>query len=245
LAGGVFLALCAPATAEDRPDACWTPATFLGLGAPLPHTIARLRSGSPLKIVALGSSSTAGAGASDSAHNYPNQLAGALQRRFPKSRVSVLNKGVNGEKTADMLARLDRDVLAEHPDLVIWQTGSNEILSRSNPDRFRFRMLEGIARLKATGTEILLMDAQYSPRMLENPAYEDFNESLRKIAQTEHIALFDRFEAMRSWVESGKQPLSKFMANDQVHMNDAGYHCVGELIATAIARQSAPAFAAQ
>ena len=241
----VSLALCAPALAGGIVDECRTPSAILGLGAPLPHTMARLRNGLPVKIVALGSSSTAGAGASDSAHNYPNQLAGELQRRFPKSRVSVLNKGVNGEKTADMLARLDRDVLVEHPDLVIWQSGSNEILSRSSPERFRLRMLDGLARLKAADIEILLMDAQYAPRILENSTYGVYNETIREIAQTEHVAFFDRFDAMRTWIESGKQPLSRFIANDHVHMNDAGYHCVGELIASAIAAQSSAAFAAR
>jgi acyl-CoA thioesterase-1 len=37
----------------------------------------------------------------------------------------VINKGVGGEMAFQMLARLERDVLPYHPQLVIWQTGSN------------------------------------------------------------------------------------------------------------------------
>src|SRR5262249_27366188 len=68
---------------------------------PLPHTARRLASGEPIKIVALGSSSTSGAGASTSAFAYPNRLAEELTRRFPGHQITVLNRGVNGEEITD------------------------------------------------------------------------------------------------------------------------------------------------
>ena len=86
------------------------------------------RRGKPLKIVALGSSSTYGAGASTSAASYPSRLADELSRRFPGHEITVLNRGVNGDEAADMLARLDTAVIAEKPDLVLWQVGTNSVL---------------------------------------------------------------------------------------------------------------------
>lgn len=237
MAGIALLALATPAFAADIAHECRTPSPTLDLGASLPHALAQLLGGRPLKIVALGSSSTAGAGASDAAHSYPSQLADALQRQFPKSRVTVVNKGVNGEQTADMLARLDRDVFAEHPDLVIWQSGSNEILAKSNPAKFRRLMRDGLERLKSAGIEVVLMDAQYAPRILENPDYGAFNETLREIARTGHIAIFDRFEVMRSWLVSDKVDPATFVGKDRLHMTDTGYRCVGQLLARAIATQ--------
>ncbi|HYB10610.1 MAG TPA: SGNH/GDSL hydrolase family protein [Alphaproteobacteria bacterium] len=232
-----LLALGLPTRAAGISDECKTPSPALDLGATLPHTLTRLVNGRPVKIVAFGSSSTAGAGASDAGHAYPSQLADALGRLFPKSHVAVLNKGVNGEQTADMLSRLDRDVLAEHPDLVIWQSGSNEILAKSDPAVFRRQMLDGLARLKSAGVEVVLMDAQFAPRILENPDYGAFNEALREIAHRGRIAMFDRFEVMRSWLASGKEDEATFVAKDQLHMTDAGYRCVGQLLAHAIASQ--------
>src|SRR6516162_4670462 len=77
---------------------------------PLPHTARQLASGKPIKIVALGSSSTYGTGASSSAAAYPSRLAEELTGRFPGHEFIVLNRGVNGEEIDDMLRRLDKAV---------------------------------------------------------------------------------------------------------------------------------------
>lgn len=238
LAASVVLALLAPlgiAPAQERRDECYAPSSVMWLGTPLQHVGERLRHGLPIKVVAIGSSSTAGIGASDAAHAYPQQLAAELAGRFPASAVTVLNKGIGGEQTEDMLARFDRDVIAERPDLVVWQTGSNEILHNGNPELFRRQVLDGIARLKAAGIDTILMDAQYAPHLLDNPEYPLFNDALRGVARTSRIALLDRFEAMRFWVGPGHQPWSHFVDKDQVHMTDAGYHCLGSLLAALIA----------
>ena len=238
LAAAVALALMVPlggAPAQERSDECYAPPSVMWLGRPLQHAGSRLRHGLPIKIVAIGSSSTAGIGASDAAHAYPQQLAAELARRFPASAVTVLNKGVGGEQTEDMLVRFGRDVIAEHPDLVVWQTGSNEILRNGNPELFRRRVLDGIARLKAAGVDTILMDAQYAPRLLDNPEYPVFNDALRGVARTSRVALLDRFEAMRFWLGPGHQPWSHMIDKDQVHMTDAGYHCLGSLLASLIA----------
>lgn len=206
----------------------------MALGIPLKHTGELLLHGLPVKIVAIGSSSTAGAGASDAMHAYPSQLAAALKRRFPSASVTVLNKGVNGEETPEMLARFQRDVFDEHPDLVIWQTGSNEILRHGNPEAFRLQVTDGLNRLHAAGVETILMDAQYAPKILDNPAYASFNEKLRKLALRAKLAFLDRFEAMRYWLIKGRKDGVPFVAKDDVHMTDAGYHCVGQLLASLI-----------
>src|SRR5499427_1254433 len=94
----------------------------------LTHTAARLSRGEPLKIVAIGSSSTAGAGASAPSASYPSRLEAELRTRFPNVQITVINRGINGERANDMLARFEEDVIGQHPDLVIWQVGSNSVL---------------------------------------------------------------------------------------------------------------------
>src|SRR5258708_25848175 len=64
---------------------------------PLPRTARLLVSGVPLKIVALGASSTYVAGARTSAASYPSPLPEELVRRFPAHKFTVLNRGVSGE----------------------------------------------------------------------------------------------------------------------------------------------------
>src|SRR2546423_1793275 len=91
----------------------------------LEHTPIRFREriaqGLPIKIVAIGSSSTFGSGASSPAASYPSRLEAELKAQLPGLPITVLNKGIGGEEAAQMVARFDADVIDENPDLVLWQ----------------------------------------------------------------------------------------------------------------------------
>ena len=137
----------------------------------LPNTARAIRSGKPLVIVAIGSSSTEGVGASDPAHTYPALLAEELRHRWPQLAVNVINKGVGGELASQMLARFERDVLPYHPQLVIWQTGSNQALKSENIEGYAETLREGISRLKAAKADVVLMDPQFAPRVLARPMH--------------------------------------------------------------------------
>ncbi len=107
---------------------CVAPSDLVRLDHPLRRAGQRLAAGMPITIVAIGSSSTAGAGASSPAMNYPSRLEVELKTLFPRADINVINRGVNGETASDMLARFDEQVIAEKPDLVVWQVGSNSVL---------------------------------------------------------------------------------------------------------------------
>jgi acyl-CoA thioesterase I len=93
-----------PAGAQAETHACADKATLTRLSYPLAHMAQRIAAGHSVTIVALGSSSTAGAGASGPAASYPNRLEAELKARFPGVAITVLNRGVNGDVAADMLA---------------------------------------------------------------------------------------------------------------------------------------------
>ena len=71
----------------------------------------KLKNDQPITIVAIGSSSTAGAGASSEASTYPSRLAIELTERFFGHPITVLNR-VGGEEVRDMFKRFDTDVIA-------------------------------------------------------------------------------------------------------------------------------------
>jgi len=93
---------------------------------PLPQMAACLSRQDRIKIVAIGSSSTEGAGASGPEASYPAVLARELSQRFPNASIAVFNKGVGGERIDATIARFEKDVVALNPDLVIWQVGTND-----------------------------------------------------------------------------------------------------------------------
>jgi lysophospholipase L1-like esterase len=202
---------------------------------PLPRLARRLASGAPIKIVALGSSSTFGAGASSSAASYPSRLADELASRFPGHEFTVLNRGVNGDETADMLARLETAVIAESPDLVLWQVGTNSVLRDKAVSPHESLLHEGLARLKATGADIVLIDPQYAPRVLAKPNAHGMVSLIATTAKAEHVCLFHRFALMQQWYEDQHLPFETFVSADGVHMNDWSYACLAKAIAMAIA----------
>ncbi len=86
------LAMTAPVAVANEPSPraiCHAPADLIRLAYPLTRTAHRLTAGEPLTIVAIGSSSTAGAGASSPDASYPSRLAAELRQRFPHNRIRV------------------------------------------------------------------------------------------------------------------------------------------------------------
>src|SRR5919108_3216616 len=126
----------APAAAVHPALRCTAPDGVTRFEVTLPHTARAIRRGEALVIVAIGSSSTQGVGASDQARTYPALLAEELRRRWPRLAVTVVNKGIGGENAQQMLARFPRDVLPYHPQLVIWQTGSTSALQSGDLQRY-------------------------------------------------------------------------------------------------------------
>ncbi len=225
----------AEAPTATPPIACGAPAEFSRLDRPLVHTMQRLAGGEPLTIVAIGSSSTAGAGASSPAASYPSRLAVELQQRFPGHDITVLNRGINGEETDEMMARFSADVLAEHPQLVLWQVGTNSVLRDRSLDAHSVRLHEGIEELKAANVDLVLIDPQFAPAVNAKPEIAEMIEQIALTAKEENVDLFRRFAVMQNWYEVQHLGFADFIAPDQLHMNDWSYACWAKLFGAAIA----------
>jgi acyl-CoA thioesterase-1 len=224
-----------PVPAAANSPACIIPAAQAKFAYALPRVAQRLAAGLPIKIVAVGSSSTFGAGASSPAASYPSRLAVELTKHFPGHEFSVVNAGVNGSEASDMLARFDTSVIAEKPDLVLWQAGTNSVL-RGNPLQPHIPLLHaGIAKLKTIGADIVLIDPQYAPRVLAKPDVHGMVELMATIAKSENVELFERFALMRHWHEVERLPFDTFVSPDQLHHNDWGYACLARGLGMAIA----------
>jgi acyl-CoA thioesterase-1 len=240
-AAAAALLLLAPRAggAADDGVRCSAPPELTQFRVPLPNTARAIRRGRALVIVAIGSSSTEGVGASDPAHSYPSRLAEELRRRWPQLTVTVVNKGVGGEQAAQMLARFERDVLPYRPQLVIWQTGSNEVLRAGDVDAYARTVREGIGRLKVARTDIVLMDPQFAPRVLARPTHTVIVDAIGALADDMKVAVFRRFAVMRHWVSSGQYRVEDVISRDGLHMNDASYGCIARLLADSLATAAA------
>lgn len=207
----------------------------LALDAPLPHTAATVAAGRKLVIVAFGSSSTAGFGASDKSHAYPEVLAGLLAAKLPVP-VVVRNEGIGGQDADDMLPRLLHQVIPQHPTLVIWQTGSNDPLRHVPVDRFVAETRAGLVALRDAGIDTMLMEPQVSRVLNKAGGSLAYRDALRALGREFDIPVIPRYELMRRWIATKAVPDSKLFAPDGLHMGDGGYAMLARAVAREITR---------
>lgn len=218
---------------------CLAPKGIAESTTSLPRTAKRLAAGEPITIVAFGSSTTVGYGTSSAAYTYPNRLADQLRRKFPSADISIINRGMGGQDTPEMMKRFEAAVLASDPDLVIWQLGTNTVIKGnvSDVDATTALVEEGISQLQKRGIDIVLIDPQYVPMVAEKKENASrMVKLLGDVAKLKKVPLFPRFEVMRQWHENDKMPFDSFVIADGLHMNDWGYACFAQLLGDTIIR---------
>ncbi|MGB6285652.1 MAG: SGNH/GDSL hydrolase family protein [Xanthobacteraceae bacterium] len=231
-------------SAPAAPATCTAPTDLARFERPLIHTMRRLANGQPLTIVAIGSSSTAGAGASSPNATYPSRLAVELRARFPGREITVLNRGVNGEETNNMMARFAGDVLAAHPQLVLWQIGTNSVLRDHPLNPHAVQLHDGIEQLKGAGADVVLIDPQFAPAVLAKSETPGMVEQIALASKQEDVDLFQRFAVMRNWHDVQHLSFDTFVSPDHLHMNDWSYACLAKLLGGAIAEAATRPIAA-
>lgn len=233
--GAFFCIQNSPAISAETQASCKVPNELTRLDRPLNNVARRLLAHEPVKIVAIGSSSTAGAGASSPAASYPSRLEAELRQRFPESPITVVNRGVNGEITSEMIARFNTDVLSEKPDLVLWQVGSNSVL-RDHPLLPQNALIhEGVKQLKAANADVVLINLQFAPKILAKQEAEGMVTLIDVAAKETNVGVFHRFSIMRHWREARQLPFETFITADGLHLNDWGYDCWAKLLSASIA----------
>ena len=223
------------ASAARADVVCKVPADMLRLSAPFKAARAVMASEAVIRVIALGSSSTQGTGASSPKMCYPAQLESALNRRFAGTkRFEVTNLGVGGQLVNHMVARLDRDVLPLQPHLVIWQTGVNDAIDAMPVEDFRMFLSQGIDAILSSGADVILLDSQYYPKAARVPGFMNYLTTMREVAREKGVSLLSRFQIMKHLVTSAQFTTAQLLSPDQFHLNDLSYGCLGGLMADAI-----------
>jgi lysophospholipase L1-like esterase len=231
-----LLLACTAPLAGSAEEACPpAPSQLLAM----PTTRAALTHGRKLTIIAFGSSSTEGSGASGQDRTYPAVLEAELHAALPDARLRVLNRGRGGEEVDEMMDRLETDVIAARPTLVIWQAGANAVLRGMAPEAFIEAMTDGVDRLRARGADVVLMDSQRAPQILNAPHFERFDAALQTLSSRLQVPLFSRATLMRAWEAAGT-PNAEMLGPDGLHHNDHGYACVAQALAHAVVDAAGP-----
>jgi lysophospholipase L1-like esterase len=230
---GVFFLRDTAALAEP---ACPVPEEWTLGEMPLRATKTALAAHQPLKIVALGSGPTQGAAAGDPELTYPARLQTHLAAALPGIQIDVVNRGVAHQTTAQMMNRIDKDVLAEHPALVIWEAGTVDASRGLQTEDFADAMQDGLEKLRAAHVDVILMDMQYAPSTVSIIDFTPYIDVLRRVAGIAEVPVFDRFEIMHAWSEEGLFVYDETSPGDRTKTVRRVYDCLAAGLADDIAR---------
>jgi len=197
------------------------------LARPLTRLAENLKGQSKTRIVAIGSSSTAGEG---DVIPYPHRLELALRKRFPDRMIDVVNRGIGGQEAPEELARFESDVFAEAPALVVWQVGTNAIYHRDlyDPHRVAATITTGLGWLTARQLDVILMDLQYAPQLLggkESDTRLMVSLIAEAAADMPGVSVFRRFALMEKWVKQGID-IGQLISGDGLHQTEFATGCV-------------------
>jgi len=235
LPAAVLLGMMLPVRAQAPASGCNVSFDQVRLANPLVRFAHKLVSGEPITLVAIGSSSTAGAGASSAAASYPNRLAIELKQRFPNHSFTVINRGVGGEEVGDMVKRFDSAVISAKPDLVLWQFGTNSVIHDHKIGDHDTSIRDGLKKIRSIGADIVMIDPQFSPKVIVKADIASTIELIAMTAKEEDVDLFPRFNVMKHWSEVDHLAFETFVSPDGLHMNDWGYACMAKGLGVAIA----------
>ncbi|OAF10867.1 GDSL family lipase [Bradyrhizobium centrolobii] len=226
------------------------PAGIVDLKYPLRQLRLALDGKGPVRIVTMGSSSTAGRG---DVVPYPYRLEMYLRQHYkdadphPEIRIDVLNRGKGGEEASDELRRFEADIFRDSPALVIWQVGTNAVFHNDlyDVEVVAAKIGEGLAQLRDRGFEVLLIDPQYVTKMLWDDRAELSDKMVRLIraaADSAGVNLFQRWALMRHWhVQNGVsfEQLVDLTDPDKLHQSDWSTFQVSLALRSAIIKAAA------
>jgi lysophospholipase L1-like esterase len=231
-----LLVLAGPAWAE-LPAECGVAAHLVETSYPLPK-VRRALAEKKLNILVVGAGSSQLPGANGEKNAYPARLQQALSDQLPGVEVKVATDIKASRTAAEMVKVLPADLSATKPALLVWQTGTTDAMRAVDPDQFSQALDQGINIARTAGADVVLVNAQYSPRTESMIALSTYSEDMRWVALQQEVPLFDRFSIMRLWSDLGTFDL--YSATKKLDIAERVHDCIGRLLADLVIAAAKP-----
>jgi len=213
------------------------PSAALGKEESVPsitNVTSRLESGKPVRIVCFGDSITGVYYHTGSQRAWCDMLGIALGKAYPKSSVEMINSGISGHTTVNALARIEKDVVALKPDLVVVMFGMNDV-TRVKPQVFQKNIKLIAQRCLDAGSAVILCtpNSVYNNTSRPNTRLKEFSQRVKQVGGELNLTVVDFFEA---WQTLRKKDETAWMLlmSDTIHPNLNGHKRFAELITRAI-----------
>lgn len=194
--------------------------------------------GSPKTIVCLGDSVTGVYYHTGGRRAYPEMLELAIKHVSPTSQVIVINAGISGNTTQNGLERLDKDVLAHHPDLVTISFGLND-MSRLPENEFRENLRTLVTRCRDAKSQVVLCTPNSVINTTSRPITKltVYCDIIREVGAELAVPVCDQYKtgaqlharAPRTW---------RLLFSDEIHPNMDGHKRMAEELCRVISGKS-------
>lgn len=231
-----LLVLAGPAWAE-LPAECRVAAHLAEPNFTLPK-VTRALADKKISILVVGAGSSQLPGSNGTKNAYPARLQLALADQLPGVEVKVTTDIKSRRTAAEMVKALSADFTDAKPSLLVWQTGTTDAMLAVDPDQFSQALDNGINAAHAAGADVVLINAQYSPRTESMIALSTYSEDMRWVALQQEVPLFDRFSIMRLWSDLGTFDL--YSATKKLDIAERVHDCIGRLLADLVIAAAKP-----
>lgn len=233
------LALCAalllPASAGASVTQCTVPSVAAATtGGTLPRTSARLKTREPVRILAIGSSTTAGVGSGGA--GFAHRLGPKIKARWPDKAIEVIVSGVSGETASGAAGRLAGELAQHRPTLVVWQLGTNDANFGVSAEAFRATVGAGLAAIRRANADALLVDPQFSRWAEGSTRTAEFAGIVASEGARAGVPVVRRYQAMYQLAVSNRSAFDGLISFDGLHLTAAGHECMAQQVAGTILR---------
>lgn len=184
--------------------------------------LAKARRGEPICVAAIGGSITAGGEhTKDPMQRYVQQLAKWFEKSFPGRKVRCVNAGIGATNSGYGALRVQRDVIAQQPDLVVVEYAVNDCTGIAKLDE----SYEGVLRqLLTSSTNRAVIELFFMHK--DGKSAQPEQEALGRHYGLPMISFRD---AVWPELQAGKLKWETIY-DDVVHPNDAGHDIASELL---------------
>jgi hypothetical protein len=187
-------------------------------------------------VVGAGSSQLPGSNGVVNA--YPARLEHALAEQLPGVEIKLTTDVKARRTAAEMVKALPALLSTAKPELLVWQTGTVDAMLAVDPDQFSQALDAGINIAHSAGADVVLINAQYSPRTESMIALGTYAEDMRWVALQHEIPLFDRLNIMKLW--AGLRTFDLYSPTKKLDTAERVHDCIGRLLADLVVAAAKP-----
>jgi acyl-CoA thioesterase I len=212
---------------------CPTPDEFVVAAEALPATKAAVGKRA-LTILTLGGTATLGAPAHGTEYTYPSRLKARLAEALPGVAINIVVLAVPRQSSADLELKLDAELGATKPALVIWGPGASAAGRGDDLDTFIGDLTRVIGKIQSSGADLILMTLQYAPSVARVINLPPYRSAVVQAGEMASVPVLDRYELMRFWSDTDFLDLDATAPETRVLVARKLYDCMAEILSKAI-----------